>query len=231
MSARLPKFDRKRRASGRKETILHFPARVMIFDEQHPSRQLYQLRAGRIQVSCGRGVILDYLRAGDFFGEECFLPPNRRCLSAKSVTPTRIARLRLPQVLDRLRRDPSFARRFLSSLAGRLDWRTQMIRDFVREPAERRLAALLYRLTPGKTATGWVALHFSPSNSEMARTIGTTRARISYFMGRFQRMGWLQRRPKLRIRREGLREFLQARASQDHRVGGCSLSRTGVDKV
>ena len=212
MRTRLPKAGRKRRASGRKETIFRFPAKATIFDEKHPSRYLYQLRSGRLQVSCGRGVILDYLRAGDFFGEECFLPPKRRCLSAKSITPTSVAALRVSQVLDRLRRDPRFARGFVNGLAGRLDWRTQTIRDFVREPAERRLAALLYRLTPGKSGIGWVALHFNPSNSELARTIGTTRARISYFLGGFQRMGWLQRRPELRIRREGLREFLESGA-------------------
>jgi len=202
----------KRRGSGTKEAIFDFPARATIFDARHPSRWLYQLRSGRVQVSCGREVILDYLRTGDFFGEECFLPLRLRRQSAKSVTPASIGAFQVSHVLDRLRRDSRFARRLLRSLAGRLEWRTQTIRDFVREPAERRLAALLYRLTPGRTGVGWVRLHFSPSNSEMARTIGTTRARISYFIGRFQRLGWLQRQPELRIRRDGLREFLESQA-------------------
>jgi hypothetical protein len=53
-------------------------------------------------------------------------------------------------------------------------------------------------------------LRFSPSNSELAKTVGTTRSRIAHFMRHFQQLGWLSRRPELWVRPEGLRGFLQS---------------------
>jgi len=200
----------KSRDSGRTEGFVEFPAGVRIFDPERPCRRMYLLRSGRVLVLHKQEAVLDYLKAGDFFGEECFLAPPSRQQLAKSLTPVRVGVFRISDLLDRLQQDRRFARRLLRSLAARLDSRTHSIRDFVTEPAERRLARLLYRLTPARNASGWVRLRFTPSNSEMARTVGTTRARISFFMGHFQRLGWLERRPTLRVRRDGLREFLGA---------------------
>jgi len=80
----------------------------------------------------------------------------------------------------------------------------------VLERIEVRLARLLCRLAPTKPASGWVSLQFSPTNPEMARTIGTTRWQISHYMHRFQQLGWLQRRPGLWIQRDSLTEFLES---------------------
>ena len=122
---------------------------------------------------------------------------------------------RKSEILDAVVRDRRFALRLLKNLALRLDGHEQALRLFVAERAERRLARLLLRLAPVRPASGWVPLRFSPSNPELARTIGSTRWRISHFMGRFQQLGWLQRRPGLWIHREGLQEFLERPAAPD----------------
>jgi len=202
-------LGRKNRKSGRTEVLVDFPAGVRIFDSDHPCRGVYLLRKGRVLVSSGHEAILDHLTAGDFFGAEALLARRQRCQIAKSLAPSTVAVFRVSQVLDRVQADRGFARRLLKNLAFRLDCRRQAIRDFVMEPAERRLARLLSRLTPARPASGWVRLRFSPSNAEMARTIGTTRSRISHFISHFRQLGWLQRRPELWVNREGLGEFLK----------------------
>jgi hypothetical protein len=83
------------------------------------------------------------------------------------------------------RRTAPFARRLLKNLALRLDRYEQALADFVTERTERGMARLLTRLAAAKPASGWVRSQFSPSNSELARTIGTTRWQISHYMGRF----------------------------------------------
>ncbi len=107
---------------------------------------------------------------------------------------------------------PSLRAALLKGLALRLDRYEQLLADFLAERIERRLARLLSRLTPAKPASGWVRLQFSPSNSELARTIGTTLWQVSHYMRRFQQLGWLQRRPALWVHREGLDEFLESSA-------------------
>jgi len=211
-SHKLVRGNSKTRRTG---SIADFPAGARIFDLDHPCRRVYQLRAGRVQISSGREAILDYLKVGDFFGEESLLARSQRSQIAKSLTRVAVSTFRSSQLLDRLQQDRLFARRFLKNLALRLDGRRQAIRDFVTEPAERRLARLLLRLTPRQSASGWVRLNFSPSNSEMARAVGTTRGRISNFMTRFRNLGWLQRRPDVWVRREGLREFLELPSPAD----------------
>ena len=209
--ARSVNLGRVSRESGRTEAFVNFPPRTPIFDSDHPRRQIYLLRSGHVQVSTGREAIIDHVRPGDFFGEDMFLS-ERPSSTAKALTSIKAAVFGRSELLDRVQHDRRFALRLLKNLAGRLEARARTIRDFIVEPAERRLAWFLFRQTPAIAAQGWVRLRFSPSNSEMARTIGTTRSRISQFMGRFQRSGWLERRPEIWIRREGLRDYLGAAA-------------------
>ncbi len=180
----------------------------------HPCHRVYLLRSGLVQLAGGRGAIVDYLRRGDFFGEKCLLGSRRRGLAAKSLSPVELSAFRKAEILTCLRQDRRFAARLLNNLARRLDRYEQTIEDAVVERPERRLALLFWRFLPARPASGWARLRFSPSNSELARSIRSTRWRIAHFMGHFQRLGWLQRRPELWVLRESLREFLQKAANR-----------------
>lgn len=219
----MPNLAQRRKGHRRKETggSLKLPAGVKLFDRGHPCHCVYQLRSGRVQLAGGRGAIVDYLSSGDFFGEKCLLGSRHGGLAAKSLSPVKLSAFRKGEILTRVQRDRRFAARLLTNLARRLDRYEQTIEDAVVERAERRLALLLWHFLPARPASGWARLRFSPSNSELARSIRSTRWRIAHFMGHFQRLGWLQRRPELWVLREGLREFLQKAANQ-----GEGLQRT-----
>ncbi len=195
---------------GRRSKSVDFPAGIALFDSGHPPRYIYLLRSGRIFLVNSRGAIVDYLAPGNFFGEKCVLGSRYHDQIATSRSPVQVQALRKSELLDLIQHDRRFALRLLKSLALRLDRCEQSLADFVLERIERRLARLLARLAPAKPRSGWVRLQFSPSNSELARTIGTTRWQVSHYMRRFQRLGWLQRRPNLWVSREGLNEFLES---------------------
>ena len=202
--------NRKRRNS---ETILHFSRGADLFGPTQVSHCVYQLRAGKVRLSRDREAILDHLTRGDFLGEECLLAPSQRSQIAHCLSPVAVSAFRTSQLLDRVQQDRGFARRLLKNLALRLNRCGHTIRDFVAEPADRRLARLLWRLTPAavKPASGWRRLRFNLSNAEFARTVGTTRSRISHFMRDFMQQGWLERRGReIWIRREGLADFLRS---------------------
>jgi CRP/FNR family transcriptional regulator, cyclic AMP receptor protein len=200
--------SRKHRKSG---PVLHdFPARAKLFDLDRAARRVYLLRSGRVQIACGREAIVDYLTPGNFFGEQCLLGPRHRGQIATSLSPVQVLAFRRSELLDLLQKDRRFALRLLKNLALRLNRYEQIIRDSVAEGAERRLARLLFRFLPARAGPGWVRLQFNPSNPELAKTIGTTRWRIAHFMQKFHEMGWLDRRPDLWVRTEGISDFLQS---------------------
>ncbi|MBZ5594219.1 MAG: Crp/Fnr family transcriptional regulator [Acidobacteriia bacterium] len=175
-----------------------------------PSRCMYLLRSGRVQLANGRGAIVDFLTPGDFFGEKCLLGVRHQGQIATCRSPVKVHAFHKSELLDRMQHDRRFALHLLKSLALRLDRYEQALGDFVTERVERRLARLLSRLAPAKPASGWVRLEFSPTNSELARTIGTTRWQVSHYMRRFQQLGWLARRPAIWVYREGLTAFLES---------------------
>jgi CRP/FNR family transcriptional regulator, cyclic AMP receptor protein len=200
------------RGAGRKGDAggsLDFPKGTRLFDSNHPPRRVYLLRSGQIQLASGREAIVDYLAPNDFFGEKCLLSRQRGDQVAKSLTPVRVSAFGRKELADLMQHDGRFALRLVKNLAVRLDRHEERIRDFVTERAERRLARLLLSFLPARAATGWVRLRFSPSNAELAKTIGTTRSQVAHFMQRFQHLGWLSRRPDLWVHCEGIRESLE----------------------
>ncbi|MBZ5625765.1 MAG: Crp/Fnr family transcriptional regulator [Acidobacteriia bacterium] len=207
-------IQRRTGRKGDRGGSLDFPRGTRLFDSNHPPRCLYLLRSGRIQLASGRQAIVDYLTTGDFFGEKFLLSSQRGDQVAKSLAPVRVSAFSRSELVNLMQQDRRFALRLLKNLALRLDRHEERIRDFVAERAERRLARLLFSFLPARAASGWVRLCFSPSNSELAKTIGTTRWRIAHFMRHFQQLGWLDRRPDLWVLCEGIREFLEPAAKK-----------------
>ena len=209
----MPDLTHRRSVSGRKkreEESLQFPAGTILFDQHRPCRRVYLLRSGRMRLAGDRGAIVDYLSRGDFFGEKALLGSPAGGLAAKSLSVVELSGFPKSRFLDQVQEDRRFALRVLRGLARRIDRYERAIQDAVIEGTERRLALLLSRFLPARPASGWALLRFSPSNSELARTIGSTRWRIAHFMRHFQRLGWLERRPDLWVLREGLLKFLES---------------------
>jgi CRP/FNR family transcriptional regulator, cyclic AMP receptor protein len=207
----MPGFLIHRRV-GRKQVLagpVEFPKGTTLFDSSHPSRYIYLLRSGQVRLSAGREAIVDYLSPGDFFGEKLLLGSQSGDQTATSLALVRVSAFSKSELIALMQRDRPFALRLLRNLARRLARHEERLRCFVAEQAERRLVRLLSGFLPPRAASGWVRLRFSPSNSELAKTIGTTRSRIAHFMRRFQRLGWLNRRPELWVRCDGIREFLE----------------------
>jgi CRP-like cAMP-binding protein len=204
------------RQNRQKEAQHHFPAGAKIFSPDHPTHPIYQLNSGHVQLRNGPEAIVDQLAPGDFFGEKSLLAPGPSDQVATALEPVVTTAYRRRELLHCLGTDPRFAAQFLKNLAFRLDRYENVIRDFVTEPAERRLARLLFRFTPVRPTFGWIRLPLHATNIELARMVGMTRWRVSHFLNRFQRLGWLSRRQQeLFIYREGLKEFLKSALLED----------------
>jgi CRP-like cAMP-binding protein len=209
---RLLKHGRTPRRRTQGIADVGFPAGATLFDRQHPSRRIYLLRSGWIELSSDHDVILDHLTRGDWLGEKLLLGSRRVDQLAKARTFIEATPFRKAEFYQRLHRDRRFAQQVLRSLARRMDRYEAAIRDFATEPTERRLALALAALAPTRPATGWVRLPWSPTNPELAKMVGTTRWSVSHLLNRFQRLGWLRRQEGLWVQRQDLEAFLEPSA-------------------
>ncbi len=187
---------------------LRFPAGTVLFDLKRPSRRIERLDSGRVRLLSDSRAVLEQLEPGDFFGESSLCKPRWGGQIALALSPVEIAVFSKSKLLERMQQDRRFASALLRNLARRLQRYQKTVNDFVTEPAERRLAFLLARLVPSRRASDWVRLPVGLTNIELAKTIGTTRGRVSYFLNRFERLGWLRRHEGLWIDRDGLSRFL-----------------------
>jgi CRP-like cAMP-binding protein len=198
------------RPRRRDRSVLVLPAGTVLFDPRNPSRRIYRVKRGLVELSSGSEVIFDHLGRGSFFGEKFLLAKPLCGQVARAIKPSSIEFFGRHKLLERLHRDHRFAVQLLRSLAHRIETNELAIRDLAKEPAARRLALFLARSLPDRRSAGWVRLAWNPTNPELGRRIGTTRWRVSRIFNQFQRQGWVRRGKGLWVRREGLDAFLRA---------------------
>lgn len=190
--------------------IKTFPARTTLLPHELPSDCALLLVSGSVKLTRGSRTVLDYLRPGDFFGVECLNSGLQEHVVATTLSLVEVVIVRKSRLNRLLRSDARLTRQLLMSLITRMDRYERVIESLVTENADCRLARLLIDLAYTETSSEWIQLKCSPSNSDLAKSVGTTRWRIAHFMRKFQNQGWLERRPELWIRAHAAREFLRS---------------------
>jgi CRP/FNR family cyclic AMP-dependent transcriptional regulator len=188
---------------------LAVPQGTELFGVGQAPRGLYWLRSGHVRLFGADDVVLDNLNPGSVFGEKSLLGhPVRKRQTAVAISAARITLFKKARLQPQMLNDPHFAIRMLKALGLRLDGYEQVIRDLVREPAERRVAYLLLRIAPSRP--GWVRIPYPLTNPDLSNMVGTSRWRVSHLLNQFQKQGLLRRQEGLWIQRAALRKYLKA---------------------
>jgi CRP-like cAMP-binding protein len=200
--------DRTARHGASAVEDLAVPMGTELFGADRAPGGLYLLRSGHVRLSGVNEVVLDYLNPGSVFGEKILLGhPVVKRQTALTVSAVKVTIIKKAALARKMQDDPYFATRILKALSRRLERYEQAIRDFVEEPAKRRLAYLLLRIGPSRT--GWVRIPLPFTNPELSKMVGTSRWRISRLLSRFQALGLIRRREGFWIQREALRKYLK----------------------
>jgi CRP-like cAMP-binding protein len=162
----------------------------------------------------GKHGIVGIARAGSFFGECCLKRTTREC-TAFALEEGRVERLPKTQ-LAQLLTDHSFARGFVDHLLARNSGLQQRLLDHLFCTSEERLARILLDLS-NPFGRGYQPIAPRPSHEMLAAIVGTTRPRISQFMQRFQRLGYVTcRKTSLEIHESMRRAFDQDQSGDEH---------------
>jgi CRP-like cAMP-binding protein len=174
-----------------------------IFAQGDCSDALFYIRRGSVKLTMvstqGREAVLAFLGAGDFFGEECLGRHPRRIAAATTMTACSLVRIEASAAKRLFQECRSFGELFIAYLVSRSLRTAQDLADQLLYPSEQRLARTLFLL--GQPAPGGDARTASPeiNQATLASKVGTTRARVSYFMNKFRRLGFIDYGDGLRV--------------------------------
>lgn len=181
--------------SGRK--IVRLKAKQFFFSQGHPASSVFYLQTGRAKLAVvserGKEATVSLLNPGDFFGEESMVGEDAvRPATAAAITVCLALEITKTQMLHILHVEPIFTALFMQFILTR-GIRTQAdLVDQLFNSSERRLARILLLMAqygkPGVPET-----QIAPVTQEaLAEMIGTTRSRVSFFMNRFRKLGYIE---------------------------------------
>ena len=139
----------------------------------------------------GKEAVVALHEKGDFFGEGCLTGQPRRLATVTAITKSEIMRFDKATMVRALHDEPKFSELFISHLLTRNVRVEADLVDQLFNSSEKRLARLLLLMANfGKEGRP------EPRNSEgqpgiLAEMIGTTRSRVSFFMNKFRKLGFI----------------------------------------
>jgi CRP-like cAMP-binding protein len=169
--------------------------RQIVFSQGDPADPVFYLAKGKIELKVlsprGKEAIVATLGAGDFFGEGCLDGQPLRVATAAAVTECSVLRIEKSAMAAMLRDDPNFAALFLSRLLSRNTRLEEDLVDHLLNSSEKRLARVLLLLAGlGEDGTREAAIA-KISQESLAEMVGTTRSRVSFFMNKFRKLGFV----------------------------------------
>ena len=185
---------------------LNFQKQI-IFSQDGHATTLFYIREGRVRLTLlsseGKAATITILGEGEFLGEECLAPSySTRLASAVAITDCSLLKIGKDQMLAALENDHALAASFTQYLLQRKIHAEDNLADQIFHSSEKRLVRVLLLLAGPETDGG--TKHRLPEISQevLAEMVGTTRPRISYFMAKFRKLGLVDYRRGLRVRKE-----------------------------
>lgn len=183
------------RIRGGKSAAKYTPKKP-IFRQGDPADSLYYIEKGKVKLGVvskrGKEAVVAILGPGDFIGEGCLAGQTRHMGSATPLTECTLVRLEKEATVRALRSDPEFAEVFLAYLLIRNIRIQEDLVDQLFNSSEKRLARVLLLLANyGQAGSPHVVIE-KISQETLAEMIGTTRSRVSHFMNKFRKMGFIK---------------------------------------
>jgi CRP/FNR family transcriptional regulator, cyclic AMP receptor protein len=175
----------------------------VIFAQGDPADAVFYLRKGKVKLTVvstqGKEAVVAILGEGEFFGEGCLVAQPLRMATATTLTPCAILRLEKPAMVRALQAEPTFAERFIAHLLARNIRIEEDLVDQLFNSAEKRLARVLLLLANFGKEGKPEAVIPKISQETLAEMIGTTRSRVSFFMNRFRKLGFIHYNDSLEV--------------------------------
>src|SRR3984893_7449455 len=166
-----------------------------VFSQGEAAQAIFYLQKGKVKLTVvsqqGKEAVIAILGVGDFFGEGCLAGQPQRMSTVTTLSECSIVRIDKADTVRVLHDEPAFSEMFLHYLLSRNIRIEEDLVDHLFNSSEKRLARVLLLLAnfgkEGKPETVIPKI----SQETLAEIIGTTRSRVSFFMNKFRKMGFI----------------------------------------
>jgi len=179
----------------RGKTVVEYSADYCVYDQGQPADSIFYLRQGKVKLSVisqhDKEAIVATLSAGEFFGEGCLAGQPLRMATATTVTDCNLFRIEKSLMSRMLHEKHEISEQFVAHLLSRnIRYEADLV-DQLFNSSEKRLARILLLLSNfGKESRAERVLP-PVSQDSLAQMIGTTRSRVSHFMNKFRKLGFI----------------------------------------
>jgi CRP/FNR family transcriptional regulator, cyclic AMP receptor protein len=166
-----------------------------IFTQGDPADAVFYIQKGKVKLTVvskvGKEATIGILGEGDFFGEGSLAGQALRMGSAAAITDCQLLRIEKKAMMDSLHREHALSDMFVAYLLARNIRYEEDLVDQLFNSSEKRLARVLLMLAHfGKDGVPETVVP-KISQESLAEMVGTTRSRVSFFMNRFRKLGFI----------------------------------------
>jgi CRP/FNR family cyclic AMP-dependent transcriptional regulator len=189
---------------GSGKTILKLRKKQIIFSQGDAADAVFYIQEGKVKLTVvspkGKEAVVAILGRSNFFGEGCLAAQLVRMATAISIEDGVIVRIEKSAMIRVLHDEPIFSELFMSYLLSRNIRIEEDLVDQLFNSSEKRLARILLLLAHyGKESENVDLLIPKISQETLADMVGTTRSRVSSFMNKFRKLGFIEYNGGLKI--------------------------------
>jgi CRP-like cAMP-binding protein len=181
---------------GAGRSIADYRKNQVVYSQGKRADAVCYIRKGKVKLAVvsahGKEAVISILGAGDFFGEACLVGQPLRMATAIAISDCSITLLERKGMMRVLQKEPKLTNLFLAYLLSRNIRLEEDLVDQLFNSSEKRLARVLLLLANfGKEGKPEPVIA-KISQETLAEMIGTTRSRVTFFMNKFRKMGFIE---------------------------------------
>jgi CRP/FNR family cyclic AMP-dependent transcriptional regulator len=188
---------------GEGKTILEFRKDDIVFAQGDVANTVFYIQKGRVKIVViseqGKEAVVGILEPGQFFGEGCMNGHSLRIATATAMEECLATAITKTAMLQALHDEPKFSELFMAYLLTRNSRIEEDLIDQLFNSSEKRLARLLLLLANFGKEGSPQPITPNISQETLAEMIGTTRSRVSFFMNRFRKLGFISYNGKIEV--------------------------------
>jgi CRP/FNR family cyclic AMP-dependent transcriptional regulator len=181
---------------SRGRTVAQHRKNSVIYRQTMPADAVFYVMQGRVKMvvtsTQGKEAVVGIMGPGEFFGEGCLIGQPLRLATAKALVECEVMRVGKTEMIRVLHEEPTFGELFMKHLLTRNSRVEEDLVDQLFNSSEKRLARTLLLLANFGKPGGPQPIATPISQDTLAGIIGTTRPRVSHFMNKFRKLGFIK---------------------------------------
>jgi CRP/FNR family cyclic AMP-dependent transcriptional regulator len=189
--------------AGGGKTISKYRKDQIVFSQGEAANAVFYIQQGKVKLTVvseqGKEAVIAILGPGHFFGEGCLNGHSLRIATTRAIDECVITRVEKATMIATIHSEPEFSELFMSYLLTRSSRIEEDLIDQLFNSSEKRLARLLLLLANFGKEGRPEPIVGKYSQETLAEMIGTTRSRVSFFMNKFRKLGFIEYNGTLEI--------------------------------